>query len=265
MKYFKFWVKECFQINVEGQLEHINVLSGSNISKEDARLQAKHYSEIIEKRIAVHGSKDSYEVAIKEHVKEALDDSNIITVCRYGANILNTTRYTVLDLDDYPVDFFDFFRKKLKQMSKKERIVHKFLERLKKHPELGSDFRIYETAKGIRVIGKKYIEPSGHKYRSLMRKFAVDWVYIAMSQRQGCYRARLTPKPYRMKIQTIRISSPLDCESQAYLDWSTAYEEAASRFSVVKLLQRVGNDFSLESVIRTHDLIGNAEAKQRLA
>ena len=38
-----------------------------------------------------------------------------------------------------------------------------------------------------------------------MRKMGVDWLYVRLSKKQNCYRARLTPKPYRMKHQTIKI------------------------------------------------------------
>ncbi len=175
MKYFKFWVQESYKININGTEEVINILSGSNISKDDARREAVRKSHIIEQRISKKEPKESYDVPIKEHLDRIIDDNNIITICRYGAKILNTTEYTILDLDDYAFDFFDIFRS-LRKMNKKDRIVFKFLEKIKKHPEIGSDFRIYETTKGIRVIGKKYIDPNAKSFYSLMRKFAVDWI-----------------------------------------------------------------------------------------
>jgi hypothetical protein len=264
MKYFKFWIKESFDINVGETNQHINILSGSNLSKSDARDQARKQSKLIENRISNGNSEEEYEVPIKEHVLEVIDDSNIVTVCRYGAKILNTTQYTFLDLDDYPTDFWDFF-KPVNKMAKKERIVFKFLEKVKKYPEVGDDFRIYETNKGIRVIGKKYLNPSDHVYISLMKKFAVDWLYVLMSKRQSCFRARLTPKPYRMRIKTIKISSPMDCEMQEYSEWSKIYEAASRNYAVVKHIKSVGKDFSNESVIKLHDLMCNANTGYILA
>ena len=191
MKYFKFWIEKSFNISVDDHKEQINVLAGSNVSKHAATLEADERAKKIERRIAERSSKESYEVAIKEHVDEILDDANIITICRYGAKVLNTEQYTILDLDDYPVDFFDWI-KPLKKLSRKERIVLKFEQRIERYPILGSDFRIYETTKGIRVIGKKYLEPSGKEFRKLMLKLNVDWIYIQLSQKQQCYRARIT-------------------------------------------------------------------------
>ena len=180
----------------------------------------------------------------------------MVSVCRYGAKVLNTTQYTILDLDDYPVDFWDIFRS-LKKWPKKERILHKFLQRLQKYPVLGADFRIYETTKGLRVIGKKYLNPADAETASLMQKLAVDWIYIVMSQKQHCYRARITPKPYRMKIKTIKIKSPLDCETPEYLDWNAHYVKAAKQYSVVKLIKTLGQDFANEPAIKLHDSVCN--------
>ena len=48
MKYFKYWVKESFEIDIDGAIEAINILSGSNISKDDARDKAEERCRVIE-------------------------------------------------------------------------------------------------------------------------------------------------------------------------------------------------------------------------
>lgn len=264
MKHFKFWVKESFEINVKGTAQTINILSGSNVSLDDAVAEGQKRSLLIEQRIASGEPKEEYDVAIKEHIEQRLDDDNVVSICRYGAKVLNTTQYTILDLDDYPLDFLDIFRS-LGGMSKKERIVYKFLSRIKKFPELGSDFRIYETTKGIRVIGKTYLDPTSRRAESIMRKLAVDWIYIHLSRRQQCYRARLTPKPYRMKIPTIRVKTPMVCETQEYHEWSNIYEKASQQYSVVKLMKTLGNDFSTDPAIKLHDTVCNTYKELTLA
>lgn len=264
MKYFKFWVKDKFTIKVVDHDEEISVLAGSNISVEDAHREAEDRAKTIERRIAVGESKDSYQVAIKEHVAEILDSENIITICRYGAKVLNTSQYTILDLDDYPISFLDYF-KEIRKLSKKDRIVAKFEQGIKKAPELGTDFRIYETQKGIRVIGKTYVSPSSRGYSKLMRGLGVDWVYVSLSKKQGCYRARLTPKPYLMKHQTIKITSPIDCATQDFEQWDTSYTRQSRNFSVVKLVKTLGADFSQEPVIKKHDMVCNLYGNRKLA
>jgi len=176
MKYFKYWVEDKHRINIDGQLEEINLVVGSNDSINAAKDEALLRAQKIEQRIAEGGCKDEYETGIREFISEILDASNIVSVCRYGAKVLNTNEYTVLDLDDYAKSIWDIF-KPLKGLTKKERIIFKFEEFLRKNPEIGSDFRVYETTKGIRVIGKKYLDPTNKKYIRLMGKLNVDWLY----------------------------------------------------------------------------------------
>ncbi len=264
MKLNKYWVQEEHTIVINKQRETIHVWGGSNISEDDARENARIKALKVQSKIDTYSPDEAYEVTIREHIVTEINSSNIVTVCRYGAQVLNTEQFTILDLDDYPIEFFDIFRG-LGKMSKKERIVYKFKEKLKKRPQLGEDFRIYETAKGIRVIGKKYVSPQEKKFRSLMRFFYVDWIYIEMCRKQNCYRARLTPKPYRMKGNTIRVTSPLTCETAEYKEWSSEYQQRSQNFSVVRLIETIGSNFSTDPVVRLHDTTCNMAAKKKLA
>lgn len=252
MKIFRHWVEESRRITIGGQAQEITLLVGSNVSKDAAKREATARAETIERRIANGGRKEEYEVGVSEYVSDVINGSNMVTVCRYGAKVLNTDQYTVLDLDDYAKSIWDVFRS-LKSMTTKERIVFKFEQFVGKNPEIGSDFRIYETAKGIRVIGKQYLDPVDRKNIRLMRRLNVDWLYVLLSRKQQCYRARLTPKPHRLKIRTIKVKTPLVAESDHYKDWSKTYEEAAQNYSVAKYLKSLGHDFSYDQVVRYHD------------
>ncbi|MAC98792.1 MULTISPECIES: hypothetical protein [Pseudomonas] len=264
MKYFRYWVKATQRIRVAGQPEDIQLLVGSNESKEAAHEQASVLAREIERRIESRGARDEYDAGIKEHVARVLDGSNVVTVCRYGAKILNTDEYTILDLDDYPKRFWDRFSA-VRTMGKKERIVFKFEQAVAKLPELGRDFRIYETANGIRVIGKQYLDPADRRSYRLMRKVNVDWLYMILSGKQRCYRARLSPKPYRLGIKTIKVSSPLVCETDEYQNWERMYAAASQDVSVVHYLKSIGKDFSRDAVVRFHDEQCNAHKHFKLA
>ncbi|MET1257202.1 hypothetical protein [Aliikangiella maris] len=264
MKYYQYWVNRQFNIRIGAQKESINILSGSNVSEQDAFEQAIKRCEQVERRIQTKEPLSEYDIPIKEQVDTIIDSANIVTICRYGAKIINTEQYTILDLDDYPLNFFDWFNG-MRKLSRKERIVAKFLQQIKKYPELGEDFRIYETTKGVRVIGKKYLAPEGKHYQHIMRKLNVDWLYITLSQKQQCYRARITPKPYRMRFRTIKIKSPVDCQTESYQQWAKEYAKASERYAVVKFVKSIGLDFSTEPVIKFHDEACKAFEKSRLA
>ncbi|MGE0086086.1 MAG: hypothetical protein AB7S75_16890 [Desulfococcaceae bacterium] len=264
MKCHQFWIKEKREIRVGNDIKVISLLIGSDISKEDALEKADKAALNIESKIRDRRKTGEYESEIKEFVYHKIDDKNIVTVNRYGALVLNTCQYTVLDIDDYSYEFSDLFRF-FRSMTKKDRIISRFRKKLDKYPELGDSFRIYETCKGVRIIGNKYYDPDSPKFESRLRQLFVDWIYIVMCRKQKCYRARLTPKPYRMKINTVKIKSPTDCESEAYQNWFAEYQKKASEYSVVRLRETAGSDFSMEPAIKYHDAMSGLDSGKKLA
>lgn len=264
MKYFKYWSEDKHQINIGNHNEEINLLVGSNVSKDAAKDVSVQRAKDIELRIANRGFIEEYETSIREFVSDVLDSSNIVSICRYGAKVLNTDEYTVLDLDDYAKSILDIF-KPLRKLTKKERIIFKFEVFVSKNPVLGRDFRIYETSKGIRVIGKKYLEPANNEYHRLMTKLNVDWIYLILSRKQQCYRARISPKPYRLGIKTIKVRTPLFCETETYQDWSRMYEDASRDYTVAKFIKFIGSDFSSDQAIQFHDRQCNSDQNFKLA
>ena len=63
-------------------------------------------------------------------------------------------------------------------------------------------FRLYKTAAGFRLaVEGRRLEPGGKRANALMRIFNADHLYANLCVSQKCYRARLTPKPSRMKMK----------------------------------------------------------------
>jgi len=269
MKCFRFWARETKSIYIGDNQHAITLVAGSNVSKEDASLNAGRIALSVEERIRNPKPKqvqESYETCIKEHIAQEVDPKNIITINRYGAQVLNTTAYTILDIDarvfapSWLARVFLFRKNRTK-----DAIIERFKQRIGRYPDLGASFRIYETRAGIRIIGKCYFDPQTKGFASVMRALDVDVLYSVLSRKQNCYRARLTPKPYRMKMETMRIKTPLDCETEAYGIWQKKYMEASQRYSVVKLREVIGKDFWDDPVIMRHDQITAMRSNQPLA
>lgn len=68
-----------------------------------------------------------------------------------------------------------------------------------------------------------------------------------------------------MKINTIKIKSPLDCKKENYLNWEQEYTERSKEYSVVRLVKAIGRDFSREEIIKKHDLMCNLQSQKKLA
>lgn len=210
-----------------------------------------------------------YEVPVCEELLEMLDEHNIITRNRYGAAVLNSENHTILDIDPLPCTFAQCFwslfgRKRPEPKAEILAMLDKLLA--------GSEFqgigvRVYETAKGIRLILSVTLFPAySYAAQKVMYTFQVDKLYATLCAKQNCYRARLTPKPARMGMKTaLKFKFPYDGtateERQAWLD---EYNQKAEGFATCHLLRQYGEEFTTP-VIELHDKMCKAASNLPLA
>ncbi|MCI0550821.1 MAG: hypothetical protein L0287_07695 [Anaerolineae bacterium] len=136
-----------------------------------------------------------------------IDDHSAITRNRYGAQVLNAENLMILDIDK-PRATGGLFKKKDTRPPKDHIFdMVRNLAASAKYKDYG--FRTYETYQGARVIvlGKSF-DPRNSETRRMMDEFNCDPLYTTLCNKQGCFRARLTPKPYRMKMHPYKVNFP---------------------------------------------------------
>ncbi len=254
MKFYRYWVKEELDLDLDGSRQPSAVHGHSNASLEDARLNALRNARSIEKRINQGESRSrEYEAAIREEIVETIDEKNLISRNRYGALVLNSEDTVFVDIDEPRYGFWRwlFARKR----DKKTDIVAMVEERIQKsrdYQRLG--FRIYETHAGIRliVLGRA-LPPRSAAVAKLMKDFGADRLYALLCKKQDCYRARLTPKPYRMRLKAFRVSHPrTPTEDAALTTWLSGYEEKSARYAVCRFIKQVGSGPKTR-IVELHD------------
>jgi hypothetical protein len=267
MKIYKYWFTEKQKIMIDGNEQEITCYGGSNISPEEARARAREKVEKIKRKIK--GEKhlfDEYEAEIREEILQIIDNHSAITRNRYGAQVLNVENLMILDIDKPKVagGLGGLFKKKDTRPPKDQ--IFEMIRDLAttKYTNLG--FRIYETFQGARVIvvGKSF-DPRGQDTLRMMDEFNCDRLYTTLCQKQGCFRARLTPKPQRMKMQRFKVQFPRQGDETEFRQWLAEYERESKNFSVCKFVQQVGPQSLLDDVIRIHDDITGVAYHQRLA
>jgi hypothetical protein len=266
MKIFKYWQIEKETLSLDGEETVINVYGGSNLSDEDARRQAREKIEKIKQKIsgARHVFED-YEVEIREEIVRALDEKAIITRNRYGAQVLNLQEIMVLDIDKPQTSLMDIFRKPGPQADK-QKIIEMVRKLAQKPPYNQYGLRLYETPKGIRVIvvGRTF-DPSSPESDQMMKDFHCDALYRVLCKKQNCYRARLTPKPYRIKVPGHKVKIPRSAsEEAAFQSWLALYEHKSQAFSACRFLEQIGPGQPGEAV-RLHDDLSGAYRNLPLA
>ncbi|WP_396270377.1 hypothetical protein [Ideonella sp.] len=131
---------------------------------------------------------------------------------------------------------------------------------LRGHPEWR--VRTYKTPAGLRyLVVHACFSPLSDKVAKFFQAVGADPLYVRMCQRQRCFRARLTGKPWRMGIEhRLRPRPgiwPVASERLALRQrWVDVYERTAERFSACHFVEEQGEGRTtseLEEVVRLHD------------
>lgn len=267
MKLYKFWTSEKQKIAIDGMEQEITCYGGSNVSLDEARTRAREKIDKVQRKI--RGEKhlfDEYEAEIREEILQIIDDRSAITRNRYGARVLNVENLLILDIDKPKVSagLGGLFKKKDTRPPKDQ--MFDMVRELATKTYSNLSFRIYETFQGARVIvlGKSF-DARHNETIKMMDEFNCDQLYTRLCQKQGCFRARLTPKPQRMNMRRVRVPFPRQTEDVELQQWLTEYEDASRSFNVCRFVEQVGASLPLSEVIQIHDDLTGSAYRQPLA
>lgn len=110
-----------------------------------------------------------------------------------------------------------------------------------RHPELG--VRVYRTAAGLRVlVTGAQAPPMSERARELLTELGSDPLYVELCATHDSYRARLTPKPFRVGFSAPYWRWPFadDRARQGHEGWVAEYREKADGFAVCRLVSASG-------------------------
>ena len=255
MKTYKYWKRVTESLTgPAGEALSITGLGRSNESEAAAAADAREHLARVKAKIAGEEvpEKEDYSADIREEVVAELDPRNVVTRNRYGALVLNTESVSIIDIDEHRKGFLEMLG--FKKRENKPAIIEDVgkVAALPEYADLG--FRLYETHKGVRlIITGAYCDPEGRGW-ALMRACNSDPLFKMLCRRQTCYRARLTPKPHRMKMKTMRWRWPMEGdELAAGRAWADEYAERSAAFAVCKYLKTLGRTHEPDAIIKYHD------------
>ncbi|PKW27616.1 hypothetical protein [Phycicoccus duodecadis] len=136
------------------------------------------------------------------------------------------------------------------------------------HPELG--VRVYRTAAGLRVVVTGAdAPPTSARARDILTALGTDPLYLELCATHASYRARLTPKPFRVGMPALPVRWPCadDAEERRWLRWVDEYERAAAAFAVCRLVSASGPVPSAaeQRLVELHDERSGVGARLPLA
>jgi hypothetical protein len=256
MRIPRHWATVEADLHINGQVQPSCFTGSSDLSEADARDAAWDQRALVQARIDANDGKraEDYEVAIREEIVKELARDAIVTRNRYGAEVLNCARLVMIDVDHAPGPGFWTSLFGGDTRSPKQRMLDRIREVANKHRDRSLSFRIYETHRGYRVLvtGRQHA-PTDPLVQRWFKAMNCDALYAKLCVRQDCYRARLTPKPSRIRLKAIRLRFPYEREMQEVLaTWLPDYADRSQRYTVCHLIEVIGDGF-VDEVVRYHD------------
>lgn len=135
--------------------------------------------------------------------------------------------------------------------------------------------RVYRTPNGYRILAMHdTFDPAGDEAQDFMKNIGGDPLYALMCRNQKCFRARLSPKPWRIGIRDHLRPRPgvWPIARERMSDrrrWVRMYEAEASKYAACRYLKTFGRagrtDRKCEDVRRLHDELCRAESNLPIA
>ncbi len=140
------------------------------------------------------------------------------------------------------------------------------------HPDW--QVRIYRTPAGLRLLAlHRLFDPREPEVKMCFDALGVDPMYARMCFNQNCFRARISPKPWRMGLQRIRppysaVWRPEHADLPARREWIEAYEDQAKAYAACRYVETLGSgpaDPAAECVRELHDTLCRADQDLKIA
>ena len=290
MRVPKFWQKASRSTQTPaGEPWELSAWGWSDESEQAAALSAQERLKAQASALAAGTPPGHYYPAGERPLREELLDhpreGTVITRNAYGARILKTERAAFVDVDvdlAPPSAQLGFFARLFGARSDREQTLEETVELLRAAlgPERVSA-RVYETHSGLRLLlTDRVYEPTARETLALLERLGCDPLYLTLCRQQECFRARLTPKPWRCSQESPPnawpqfespsrrwpYSSP-EAERVAQ-DWVERYERVCRNYSATRYLTTLGERHvhdEVRPVMDLHDELSGATSSLPLA
>jgi hypothetical protein len=213
---------------------------------------------------------------VREQILEEMSGSDdrpdaILTRNSYGSVVLNAARAMFVDVDVPEPSGFSLKRIFGLGRGAGAKRQEASLDHLRRALQgSGGTFRVYRTAAGFRVLATdRVFAPASSESESVMRAAGADPAFVQLCRVQESFRARLTPKPWRIGQRLPPGQFPRnDPQEAAFATWLERYERAAAAKATCRFVETVGSGWvhrEIAPIVRLHDERTKAESDLPLA
>jgi hypothetical protein len=295
MKIARHWVRETVpEKDAKGRVHRGAAWGWSENSVEEASRRAKESAARVAHWLAAFAhdaepprsrlyqyqlDRPPREEIVQELRDAAGETTGVITRNSYGALVLNTRELMFVDIDfqPRPPSIVRLLKRLFGRPAPPSDGENGLMSRVREwcSANSGLGVRLYRTAAGMRVavVGRP-IAPNGDEARRILTELDSDPLYRRLCETQDCFRARLTPKPWRMR-SALRLHNPPGrypfpdaASEQLYRDWQRQYDKAAPQFATCQLMETFGSSEphpQISPLLKLHDSLTGVERAMPLA
>lgn len=261
MRLCRYWAAvEDTATDAKGQVLRLRKWGGSNESRDAALLEARQTLEQLKARVTqidVRNPQDDYGYSLRDTPEElisTLQNDAGVTRNRGGCLVLNAKNAFFADIDIVPPGFFArLFGRRAKD---ENTYIEELRTWLSARPQFGA--RVYRTKKGLRYLFTHKPLPVNDEALYWLTELGSDRLYTRLCRSQQCYRARLSPKAFRIGVRVPEAQYPYEtqAERESFDKWLPEYEGKAAGYAVCKLVCVIGAESihkDLKEIVETHD------------
>ena len=216
----------------------------------------------------------------REQVMQEIKNSSgeataVITRNSYGCLVLNTASVMFVDIDlpePKPPGFFKrLFGKPAPAppVNQQSAAMAKIETWTRNHPEWG--WRFYRTRAGLRLLATQgLVEADSDIATGVFEALGADPLYRKLCKSQNCFRARLTPKPWRCGVHRKPQRWPWLNPKQeiSFQKWDAQYASYSANWATCEFIRQIGNSTvhpDVQVVVKLHDDATRVGSKLQLA
>jgi hypothetical protein len=270
MKIPKFWIRREGDVpHPDGRELHLFAWGWSEKSAADAEARAAERFRSLEQRVSqgldlprgyAYGDRPVREQIIEEIQGPDGQPDALLTRNSYGSVVLNAARSMFVDVDTQAAS--SSTGGILKSLfggggSKPDAQLDRLRDVLRSAG--GGSVRVYRTAGGYRLLATDRVyTPGSGESESLMRQVGADPAFIQLCRIQDSFRARLTPKPWRIGKTAPPGAFPReDAKLQRAFDtWLQNYDRAADTKATCQFVETIGSSAihaDVAHIVQLHD------------
>jgi hypothetical protein len=281
LRFPAFWSRATAQqTDAEGQSRSFSCWRWSDVSPQDAYTAAREAAERILRKFLSGERLDRYGYGsrpLREEVLERFADGQgnllaAITRNAWGALVLNAAGLMFIDIDFAPIlpteQIRYFFRKWFDKSAESPDAARQrqAIERLSEFVRDRSHWcvRVYRTQAGLRAaVVHEPLDPAKDETLSWLELAGCDPLYTRLCRQQQCFRARLTPKPWRCRHHPCPVRWPWDSEQDraAFDRWQKEYLDKQSGYATCQYVDTLGQGTphsEFGPIIELHDQLTRA-------